>query len=73
MISALKDGDRLVQRSAAEALSRIRDPSSVEAFISALDDKNIDVKWAVRNALEIITGKKFKDPDQWQEWRAQNK
>ncbi|HEX2906611.1 MAG TPA: HEAT repeat domain-containing protein [Phototrophicaceae bacterium] len=54
LAAALKDEDWKVRRSAAEALSGMREPVAVPALIDAMTDRNDVVRQAVASALESM-------------------
>ena len=71
--AALKDEDGSVRWEAAEALGKIKDPRAVEPLIAALKDEVSGVRESAAEALRKITGKDFKNPEEWRNWWEQNK
>jgi hypothetical protein len=51
LAEALKNGNRLARREAAEVLATIKDPSIAESLVAALEDEDHDVRWTAMKAL----------------------
>ena len=84
ILGALKDEDKYVRGTAANALGRLKDPRAVEPLIAALRDEDWAVRWCAEASLERITEQSFggpslpEQPDRsralaWQSWWEQNK
>lgn len=48
------DGDIMVRRTAVEALARLRDPSSLDAFVRALSDRDYVVRQKAAEAIKAL-------------------
>jgi hypothetical protein len=74
LLEALKSGDPLLQKEAADSLGKLGDRRAIGPLLEALASGSKEVQTDCSNALQKITGQKFGgDLSKWQEWWRQNK
>jgi HEAT repeat protein len=61
LVAALGSGKNWVRWEAAKALSQIGDPAATRPLITALEDREFDVRWLAAEGL-ITIGKKIVEP-----------
>jgi hypothetical protein len=73
LITALKDPDKEVKKSAAQSLYRIKSIKAIEPLIEILGkDEDEEVRFFVGDSLNKITAKSFGiDYEQWLKWRKE--
>jgi len=74
LLEALKSGDPLLQKEAADSLGKLGDRRAIGPLLEALASGSKEVQADCASALQKITGQKFGgDLSKWQEWWRQNK